>query len=110
MRRTLLILCLLFIAGCSPHYTYHFVEPDDANGIPSDSLKWKYVGGVVTEITVRAKNGEVMRLSIDEETILYVLTTEKDVLHFRFPTITVEDRGQGLLGSNTVWRGYDNRQ
>lgn len=104
------LFLLLLVAGCSPHYTYYFLDEEHARDIPADSLKWRYSNDLVTEITVRSKDGEIMRLAIDASTVLYVRTTENDVLHFRFPTIKVEDKSEGLLGMNAVWTGYDNRQ
>lgn len=109
-RRIILFPILLLLAGCSYPRTYHLVTPSEVKGIPADSLKWSYSNGVVTEIAVRTDKDEIMRLPVDEETQLQVITTEREEHFFRLKSIVVDDKGDGLLGATTSWRGYDTRQ
>ncbi len=110
LRSILLCSLLLVAAGCSTIYKYQLVAPSEAKGIHPDSLKWSYSNGLITEIAVRNDNDEVLRLPVDQRTLLYISTTAREEHHFRMQSIVIDDKGDGLLGSTTSWRGYDTRQ
>ena len=110
MKRYSILLLLLISAGCSDLFTYALVSPSQVKGIHPDSLRWKYSDGVVTEIPVRNGNDDIMRLRVSPTTILFVRTTEREEHHFRLSSVVVEDKGEGILGASTSWKGYDTRQ
>jgi hypothetical protein len=110
MKHLAALLILLLLSGCSKVYTYDLATPSNSIDIPRDSLKWEYDAGVLTEIVVRNTNDEVMRLRVTPGTTLDVVTTENIEHRFDLHSLVVQDNGEGLLGSNTAWRGYDQRQ
>jgi hypothetical protein len=107
---SILVVLLLTFGGCSKIYIYQLIVPSEVKNIPADSLKWSYADGIITEVVVRNNDGEIVRLKVDDRTIFRVITTEKEEHNFLLRSLKVEDRGEGLLGSNTTWRGYDTRQ
>jgi hypothetical protein len=104
------LLILLLLGGCSRVFIYDLATPSNSRNIPADSLKWKYDAGVLSEIVVRNSNDEVMRLRVTPGTTLDVVTTENIEHNFDLQSLVVQDNGEGLLGSNTAWRGYDQKQ
>jgi hypothetical protein len=109
--RVILVFTLLALfGGCSPQYRYKFLDKEAAKNIPADSLKWNYQQGKLSDLPVMDRHGNVVRLAVDRDTYLYVRTTEKVEHYFEMPSIVVEDHGEGLLGSSTMWRGIDARQ
>jgi hypothetical protein len=111
MKRSLSLLTLILVLnGCGSRFTYELVTASRVREVSPDSLKWTYTNGLVTEIAVRDEHGDLLRLPVDPETQLHVTTTERDEHYFRLQSIVVEDKGEGLLGSTTSWRGYDTRQ
>ena len=101
---------LALLAGCGQRFSYQLVDPREHPEISVDSLRWSYVGEAVSELPVIAQNGSLMRLRVDSSTQLFVRTTEGVEYVFRLRTVSVIDGGAGLLGGNTMWRGYDTRQ
>lgn len=102
---------LLLLGSCQKIYTYRIVSPAQVKNIPADSLKWQYSAGIVTSIPVQPIDDErIMRLAVDESTQLVLKTTERDEYRLQLRSVVVEDKGDGLLGATTSWRGYDLRQ
>lgn len=113
MMKRLWLLCicsLLSLSSCTPLYRYRFIDAASVKGIPADSLKWNYKDGQLTDLPLLDSHGEVVRLAVDKYTYLYVRTIEGVEHYFEMPSLVVEDHGDGLLGSNTLWRGIDARQ
>jgi hypothetical protein len=110
MKRTLLLLIpTLLIAACQQMFYYDMVSPSAVKGYHPDSLKWQYTNGAPSRIPVRDKNDELMWLSVNESTVLEVKTIEGEQFFFRLQSVVGDEQGDGLLGSNTAWRGHDVR-
>jgi hypothetical protein len=110
VRLTTAITLLLLVSGCSPLYRFGFIDKESAKGIPADSLRWNYIDGKLVDLPVLDSKGNVVRLAVDRNTYLHVRTTENDEYYMEMLSVMIEDKGDGLLGSNTIWRGYDARQ